>query len=91
MPVTPNQAPSSTQSMDLSIERVKSSIPKGGTDTETWTYPSPQMVCSFFDLSCIMHHIHYVCYNSILLFLPLIILSMIHCFYLRLNQSMPYT
>lgn len=44
MPVTPNQAPSSTQSMDLSIERVKSSIPKGGTDTETWTYPSPQMV-----------------------------------------------
>lgn len=27
----------------LSTERVKSSIPKGGTDTETWTYPSPQM------------------------------------------------
>lgn len=46
MPLTPNQSPSSTQSMDLSIERVKSSIPKGGTDTETWTYPSPQMVCS---------------------------------------------
>jgi len=45
MPITPNQAPSSTQSIDLSIDRVKSSIPKGGTDTETWTYPSPQMVC----------------------------------------------
>lgn len=30
--------------MPLSVDRVRSSIPKGGTDQETWTYPSAQMV-----------------------------------------------
>nr|DBA44768.1 TPA_exp: holocytochrome c synthase [Coleochaete scutata] len=42
MPATPNQAPAPGQKEHLSVERQKSTIPKGGTD-ETWLYPSPQM------------------------------------------------
>ena len=38
----PNQAPAPGQSAPLPVERVKSTIPKGGTDG-TWLYPSPQM------------------------------------------------
>ena len=38
-----NQLPAPTQTVELSTERVKSTIPKGGTDDQTWTYPSPQM------------------------------------------------
>jgi len=38
----PNQAPTPGQKVALSTDRVKSSIPKGGTDS-TWLYPSPQM------------------------------------------------
>lgn len=37
-----NNLPSSQQQNTLPTERVKSSIPKGGTN-ETWVYPSPQM------------------------------------------------
>ena len=37
-----NNLPSSQQQGMLPTERVKSSIPKGGTN-ETWVYPSPQM------------------------------------------------
>ena len=47
MPVAANQATSLNQSAPLPLERVQSSIPKGGTDSETWLYPSPQMVCVF--------------------------------------------
>lgn len=43
MPVAAQQLPSSGQSMNLSKERVMSSIPKAGTDNDTWLYPSPQM------------------------------------------------
>mmetsp|Transcript_19256 Transcript_19256/g.31628 ORF Transcript_19256/g.31628 Transcript_19256/m.31628 type:complete len:403 (+) Transcript_19256:203-1411(+) len=43
MPFNPNQLPAPGQNIELSTERVKSFIPKGGTDGETWTYPSPQM------------------------------------------------
>ena len=43
MPSRANQQKSPNQSVDLSQERVKSSIPKGGTDADTWQYPSPQM------------------------------------------------
>jgi cytochrome c heme-lyase len=42
MPANPNQLPLDVQAAPLSTDRVKSSIPKGGTD-DTWTYPSPQM------------------------------------------------
>lgn len=42
MPANPNQLPRETQAEPLSTARVKSTIPKGGTDG-TWTYPSPQM------------------------------------------------
>jgi len=38
-----NQLPAPTQTVELSTERVKSNIPKGGTADQTWTYPSPQM------------------------------------------------
>ena len=38
----PNQRPSPDQPFELPIDRVKSTIPKAGTD-ETWVYPSPQM------------------------------------------------
>jgi hypothetical protein len=38
----PNQAPAPGQSVPLPVERVKSTIPKGGVDGN-WLYPSPQM------------------------------------------------
>ncbi|CEF62869.1 Cytochrome c-type heme lyase [Strongyloides ratti] len=38
----PNQKPAPDQPFSLSTTRVKSSIPKAGTD-ENWEYPSPQM------------------------------------------------
>jgi cytochrome c heme-lyase len=38
-----NALPSKEQTVSLPTERVSSTIPKGGTDGETWTYPSPQM------------------------------------------------
>lgn len=43
MPINPNQYPSDIQQAPLPTERVKSTIPKGGTEGDTWTYPSPQM------------------------------------------------
>jgi cytochrome c heme-lyase len=43
MPYNPNQFPAPGQDKPLSTERVKSFIPKGGTENETWSYPSPQM------------------------------------------------
>lgn len=43
MPSNPNQQPAPGQQVPLSTERVQSYIPKGGTEQETWTYPSPQM------------------------------------------------
>jgi hypothetical protein len=43
MPSTANQLPAQGQEVPLSTERVKSAIPKGGTDADTWLYPSPQM------------------------------------------------
>jgi cytochrome c heme-lyase len=36
------QLPNATQTMELSTDRVSSSIPKGGDTSTTWTYPSPQ-------------------------------------------------
>ena len=42
MPTDANQQPCPGQRRPLSLEREKSTIPKGGTDTE-WLYPSPQM------------------------------------------------
>jgi cytochrome c heme-lyase len=37
------QLPNATQTMELSTDRVSSSIPKGGdASSATWTYPSPQ-------------------------------------------------
>lgn len=38
-----NSMPSKEQSVALPTERVSSTIPKGGSEGETWTYPSPQM------------------------------------------------
>jgi cytochrome c heme-lyase len=43
MPANPNQLPRPNQTKPIDTARVKSSIPKGGTDSDTWTYPSPQM------------------------------------------------
>jgi cytochrome c heme-lyase len=43
MPIQPNQLPSSNQAYPLSTDRVTSNIPKAGTDSNTWLYPSPQM------------------------------------------------
>ena len=43
MPANPNQLPREGQRRPIETSRVKSSIPKGGTDDDTWTYPSPQM------------------------------------------------
>jgi hypothetical protein len=43
MPANPNQQPAPGQDVPLSTSRVPSHIPKGGTEGETWTYPSPQM------------------------------------------------
>lgn len=42
MPSTAAQSPAPGQTTPLSTERVKSTIPKGGTSS-TWEYPSPQM------------------------------------------------
>ena len=42
MPATANQQPAPGQAKPLSVSRVQSNIPKGGTDS-TWQYPSPQM------------------------------------------------
>lgn len=39
----PNQRPALDQPFPLPTERVKSNIPKAGTEDETWVYPSPQM------------------------------------------------
>lgn len=43
MPAVANQLPHPAQKEKLSTERIKSSIPKGGTNDDNWTYPSPQM------------------------------------------------
>lgn len=43
MPAVPLQEAAQGQTAKLDTNRVKSTIPKGGTDT-TWEYPSPQMV-----------------------------------------------
>lgn len=42
MPLEPNQQPCPGQRKPLSVDRMQSTIPKGGTDN-TWLYPSPQM------------------------------------------------
>ncbi|ESO92397.1 hypothetical protein LOTGIDRAFT_120834 [Lottia gigantea] len=39
----PNQRPSEGQPFPLPTGRVKSTIPKAGTENETWQYPSQQM------------------------------------------------
>lgn len=44
MPSQANQQQSEGQRHPLSTERVKSTIPKGGTADDTWQYPSAQMV-----------------------------------------------
>lgn len=43
MPANANNKPAPGQVVPLSTDRVPSRIPKGGTEAETWTYPSPQM------------------------------------------------
>lgn len=43
MPSQANQLPAPGQEVPLSTDRVKSGIPKGGTESDTWAYPSPQM------------------------------------------------
>lgn len=44
MPSEAQQKPlADDQSQDLDTNRVQSQIPKGGTDSTTWLYPSPQM------------------------------------------------
>mmetsp|Transcript_10770 Transcript_10770/g.16372 ORF Transcript_10770/g.16372 Transcript_10770/m.16372 type:complete len:372 (-) Transcript_10770:100-1215(-) len=43
MPSQANQQQAPSQQHPLSTDRVKSHIPKGGTDDDTWAYPSPQM------------------------------------------------
>ncbi len=50
MPAVANQLPSAFQAKELPTTRVKSTIPKGSSggngddgESETWTYPSPQM------------------------------------------------
>uniref|UniRef100_A0A1I7T0Q1 Holocytochrome c-type synthase n=1 Tax=Caenorhabditis tropicalis TaxID=1561998 RepID=A0A1I7T0Q1_9PELO len=39
----PNQKPAPDQPFPLPTERKQSTIPKAGTEKETWLYPSPQM------------------------------------------------
>ena len=39
----PNQLPSPNQPFPLSTDRVKSTIPKAGTENDKWVYPSEQM------------------------------------------------
>lgn len=55
MPAVANQQPSKEQMVALPTERVSSTIPKGGTDNETWLYPSPQMVSLSILSHCITH------------------------------------
>jgi cytochrome c heme-lyase len=43
MPSIANQLPAPQQQKALNTDRVSSTIPKGNTDDQTWTYPSPQM------------------------------------------------
>lgn len=43
MPSVANQLPAPMQNEKLSTNRIKSTIPKGNTDDDSWTYPSPQM------------------------------------------------
>lgn len=43
MPASPNQQKAPGQVVDLDSNRVSSNIPKAGTDSSTWLYPSPQM------------------------------------------------
>jgi len=43
MPLNPNQMPMPGQKVALPTDRVTSSIPKGGTQSDTWQYPSEQM------------------------------------------------
>jgi len=43
MPANASNKPAPGQAAPLSTDRVPSRIPKGGTEAETWTYPSPQM------------------------------------------------
>ena len=43
MPAVANQQAAPGQTVNLSTARIKSTIPKGGTDDDTWVYPSPQM------------------------------------------------
>ena len=43
MPTTANQAMAPGQDQPLSVDRTQSQIPKGGTESDTWLYPSPQM------------------------------------------------
>jgi hypothetical protein len=43
MPVQANQDMAPGQTVPLDTNRVKSNIPKGGTDDDSWSYPSPQM------------------------------------------------
>jgi len=43
VPLNLNQLPHPSQKVPLSTEREPSTIPKGGTDSATWSYPSPQM------------------------------------------------
>lgn len=51
MPLEPNQQPCPGQRKPLSLERLQSNIPKGGTDT-TWLYPSPQMFYNGVRVRC---------------------------------------
>ena len=44
MPAAANQSPAPNQSSVLDTTRVKSTIPKAGSDDGSWVYPSPQMV-----------------------------------------------
>eukprot|EP00979_Chaetoceros_neogracilis_P017612 scaffold10260_cov266-Chaetoceros_neogracile.AAC.25 len=43
MPSNANQLRGPNQNEELSTNRIKSTIPKGNTDGDSWTYPSPQM------------------------------------------------
>lgn len=47
MPVNANQDMAPNQTVPLDTTRVKSNIPKGGTDDDSWSYPSPQMYVNF--------------------------------------------
>ncbi|CAM9126108.1 unnamed protein product [Ectocarpus fasciculatus] len=43
MPTNANQTMAPGQDQPLSVDRTQSQIPKGGTESDTWLYPSPQM------------------------------------------------